>query len=464
MKAKRFVAKDMRRALELVRQNLGEDAVILSTRRVKEGVEILTSSSDSTTVQAAPGMLSSQSQPQPLFPDHQDKSDKSGADIMADIELASRRLAARAAVDESADEYLAERQVVNAGIRVSNAAVGNMTKPKATVKTQSAAERYGLLDEPIETAKLELTERADSGAERQSIADLQEEILQMRQLLEQQLSSFASAPPNTKAAAPINGGMAQRLYNLGFSERVTRAVLKKPLNNRLIAKAWPEVMARLAKAIPVCREDVTASGGVFAFVGPTGAGKTTTVAKLAARYVMQHGADKVALVTTDTQRLAAHDQLRSLASILKVPLRVVDDHNPLPQVLRSLRNVELVLIDTAGLRHGDPVLKQQMKALAQIPKVRSLLVLPANSQAQMLQASLHAYNEAKLQGCVLSKLDETTSIGEAIDCAIQAKLPIAYTTDGQEIPDDIAVAKGPSLLSRAVRVAGNAESKVTVRR
>lgn len=460
MKAKRFVAKDMRRSLELVRQNLGEDAVILSTRRIKDGVEILASCEEGP---ATPAMdLAAEVHSQPAFAGQSDKAAKSGAEILADIELASRRLAARQVVDDSANEYLGEHQIVNAGIRIKSSSQRQEPQPaRPAVRFQSAAERYGLLETEDEsgTAKADATEdnRAD-------ITHLQEEILQMRQLLEQQLSALAPpGSPRIKVAGG-NSGIAQRLLNMGFSERVINALLKKPLKNRLMAKAWPEAMARLAKAIPVYSEDITEKGGIFAFVGPTGAGKTTTVAKLAARYVMQHGADKVALVTTDTQRLAAHDQLRSLASILKVPLRVVDENNSLPKVLRSLRNVELVLIDTAGLRHGDPVLKQQMKALALIPRVRSFLVLPANSQLQMLKASLHAYNEASLEGCVLSKLDETASLGEAVDCAIQAKLPIAYTTDGQEIPEDIAVAKGPNLLSRAASLANGLEHKEYMRR
>ncbi|MDO3385044.1 flagellar biosynthesis protein FlhF [Gilvimarinus sp. SDUM040013] len=469
MKAKRFVAKDMRRALEMVRQNLGEDAVILSTRRVREGVEILASSETAAQGDASPQVASSTpAYSDSLFPDQAHKAGKNSQQILADIELASRRLAARQSVDESADEFLGERQVVNAGIRVpaprldAAPTVAPEQYLDNTVKFQSAAERYGLLsddafDEPTADTAVE-----HSGS--QEIAHLQEEILQMRQLLEDKLAIFAPMPPGRAASGSSSGSIVQRLQSMGFSERVTQALMKRPLKNRLVAKAWPEAMARLAKAIPVCGEDVTAKGGIFAFVGPTGAGKTTTVAKLAARYVMRHGADKVALVTTDTHRLAAHDQLRSLASILNVPLRVVDEHNALPQVLRSLRNVELVLIDTAGLRHGDPALKQQMQALSQIPRVQSFVVLPANSQAQMLKASLHAYSGAELKGCILSKLDETASIGEAVDCAIQAKLPIAYTTDGQDIPDDITVAKGPNILSRAASLVSSVRQKHRVTR
>jgi len=209
-------------------------------------------------------------------------------------------------------------------------------------------------------------------------------------------------------------------------------------------------LAKLAHQLPVSGRDIVDQGGVFAFVGPTGVGKTTTIGKLAARFVLKHGADKVALVTTDTYRIAGHDQLRSLARILRVPVRVVDESNPLEQVLNSLRHCSLVLIDTAGFRHGDPLLKAQLQTLAQQPQIKSYLVLSCNSQQQMLKASLHAYSAAGLKGCVLTKLDETASMGEALGVVIQSQLPIAYTTDGQDIPQHIEVARGHQLVSKAV--------------
>jgi flagellar biosynthesis protein FlhF len=131
-------------------------------------------------------------------------------------------------------------------------------------------------------------------------------------------------------------------------------------------------------------------------------------------------------------------------------VRVVDESNSLDSVLRSLRHCSLVLIDTAGFRHGDPHLKAQLKALADQPQVKSYLVLSCNSQEQMLKASVHAYGAARLQGCILTKLDETASMGEALGVVMQNKLPIAYTTDGQDIPKNLDVARAHQLVSKAV--------------
>jgi flagellar biosynthesis protein FlhF len=280
------------------------------------------------------------------------------------------------------------------------------------------------------------------------LTELQAELADMRLLLEQQLERL-SGEKSIASDSPILASVARRLERLGLPRDVITKVINACTKTKSLSEAWPDALANLAHQLPVSGRDVVDQGGVFAFVGPTGSGKTTTIGKLAARYVLQHGADKVALITTDTYRIAAHDQLRSLARILRVPVRVVDEANPLDAVLRSLRHCSLVLIDTAGFRHGDPHLKAQLKALADQQQVKTYLVMSSNSQAQMLKASVHAYGAARLQGCILTKLDETASIGEALGVVMQSRLPLAYTTDGQDIPKNLDVARGHQLVAKA---------------
>jgi flagellar biosynthesis protein FlhF len=244
--------------------------------------------------------------------------------------------------------------------------------------------------------------------------------------------------------------VSRRLERLGLPQDVVSQVVESCKKTSSLTEAWRDALANLAHQLPINSRDIVNQGGVFAFVGPTGVGKTTTIGKLAARYVLEHGADKVALITTDTYRIAAHDQLRSLARILRVPVRVVDESNSLEGVLRSLAHCTLVLIDTAGFRQGDPFLKAQLDALAAEPKIKTFLVMSCNSQAQMLKASVHAYGAARLQGCILTKLDETASMGEALGVALHNRLAIAYTTDGQDIPKNLEVARAHQLVSKAV--------------
>lgn len=520
MQVKRFVAADMRRALELVRQELGPDAIILSSNRIPEGVELLTTMgsdyelkqlqnrpfAESTFAPSEPLLSDGDISPRALAnpaprrvapvlsqaPEHPN-SGKSGAQLAEDIEKARLRMIAARKAEESAKEFLVGKNThVNAGIPRNIPAPA--PKPRVGM---SAAERYPLVDAapvlaPVSTPKpltarvpgkeaaqglnkdagqalskeaisfretllkegrLQESLKADatyaSSDQSSQLTDLQAEIADMRFLLEQQLDRL-TGQQSMPTDSPVLASVARRLERLNLPKDVIGKVINACTKTKTLSDAWPDALANLAHQLPINGRDLIEQGGVFAFVGPTGVGKTTTIGKLAARYVMQHGADKVALITTDTYRIAAHDQLRSLARILRVPVRVVDEGNPLDSVLRSLRHCSLVLIDTAGFRHGDPQLKAQLKALADQQLVKTYLVMSCNSQVQMLKASVHAYGQARLQGCILTKLDETASIGEALGVAIQNRLPIAYTTDGQDIPRNLEVARAHQLVSKAV--------------
>lgn len=525
MQVKRFVAADMRRALELVRQELGPDAIILSSNRVPEGVELLTTIgsdnelmqlqqqplgkmaystatpmvSDGAWAESAVSERAARQQiqaPQTSLANNMSSAKKAGSNnvgktgkqLVDEIEQARQRMLANNRVEESAKEFLVGKNtVVNAGIprhtdTVANdrvtlggrsagkaASSGAMNAKAAGAKpansqaaapkpktAMTAAERYPLIDdEPVSFGSpVSFAAHASASNAGTQLQELQAEIADMRFLLEQQLDRLggANSPmPNS----PILGSVGRRLERIGLPADVVSKVISNCTKARSLSDAWPDALANLARQLPISGRDIVDQGGVFAFVGPTGVGKTTTIGKLAARYVLQHGADKVALITTDTYRIAAHDQLRSLARILRVPVRVVDESNSLESLLRSLRHCSLILIDTAGFRHGDPHLKAQLKALADQPQVKSYLVLSCNSQEQMLKASIHAYSGARLQGCVLTKLDETASMGEALGVVMQNRLPVAYTTDGQDIPKNIEVAKAHQLVAKAVALLKN---------
>lgn len=472
MQVKRFVAADMRRALELVRQELGPDAIILSSNRIPEGVELLTTlGSDSELMQlqrqvsgraalsnSAP-MLSDAAVGESLVADRYNPSatvltpkidhpnaGKTGAQLAEEIEKAHQRMLAARKAEESAKEFLVGKNTkVNAGI--PRKALESVPESK-TKKVLTAAEKYPLVDNIPAAIPAAPRDVVDSSSQLQ-LADLQAEIADMRFLLEQQLDRLTgekAQPVDSPALAIIS----RRLERLGLPKEVVSAVISQCNKTHALSDAWRDALSMLAQQLPVNGSDIVDKGGIFAFVGPTGVGKTTTIGKLAARYVLKHGADKVALITTDTYRIAAHDQLRSLARILRVPVRVVDEANSLDMVLRSLRQCSLVLIDTAGFRHGDPHLKAQLKALADIKSIKTYLVMSCNSQEQMLKASVHAYGGARLQGSILTKLDETASMGEALGVVMQNRLPIVYTTDGQDIPKNIDVARAQQLVAKAV--------------
>jgi flagellar biosynthesis protein FlhF len=473
MQVKRFVAADMRRALELVRQELGPDAIILSSNRVKDGVELITTlagdnelaqlqqqpfgraalasasptlSDGAAWADAGPGIAERAARQHSVVftdPTVGAASGKTGQQLADEIEQARLRMLASRQAEESAREYLLDQQQT-AAAKPPRAVVNTPAPaPEMPKHTVTAAERYSLFDEQPQPAAAHQGQGNNA-----QLAEVQAELADMRFLLEQQLEKITGT--STGTGSPVLASVGRRLERLGLPKEAVTRVLSRCTKKQALAEAWPEALANLAQQLPVTGRDIVDQGGIFAFVGPTGVGKTTTIGKLAARYVLQHGADQVALVTTDTYRIAGHDQLRSLARILRVPVRVVDESNSLEQVLDSVQHYSLVLIDTAGFRHGDPLLKSQLQALARVPQVKSYLVLSCNSQQQMLKASMHAYSAAGLKGCVLTKLDETASMGEALGVVMQTRLPIAYTTDGQDIPKHIDVARGHQLVSKAV--------------
>lgn len=433
MQVKRFLAADMRRALEMVRQELGPDAIILSSSRTKDGVEILTTQANS---QLPPEP--EQSSTEAFLGANSVNTSNSGQQHVAAIEKARERLEAEQRLEASAEEFLRSNQRVNAGIP-RQAPERRVAADQRPAVAGSAAERYGV---NVSSSAETLTEKKTD-----DLGELQTQMAEMRLLLEEQLTQMLGA--QGKPGSPVLASVGRRLERMGMPKNLSVELINGCRRRSNLAHSWSDALASLSHQLPVDGSDPVSRGGVFALVGPTGVGKTTTIGKLAARYVLEHGARDLALVTTDTQRIGGQDQLRALGRILGVTVRVVDDANSLESVLYSLRRCALVLIDSAGFSHGDPRLAGQMKALAEQRQIQKLLVLSSNSQTQMLKASVHAYGGASLQGCIFTKLDESASLGEALSVAMQTQLPIVYTTDGQDIPKDIDLARAHTLVAKA---------------
>ena len=447
MQVKRFVAADMRRALEMVRQELGSDAIILSSSRTKEGVELLTTQAKPEMPDLPPerssdidrGAAGSEPEARSLSP---------GETRARAIDQARQRQLAQKELDDSAREYLKPNQTVNAGIPLRRAGrISSKPNPDPTSihRIQTAAERYPL-DDPSESRN------------QPKLHELQEELAEMRLLLEDQLASVLGARESTRP--PVSASIGRRLERMGFSGELVDNLVLRVDSQRGLSGAWSGALAGLAQQLPVDASDPVARGGVYALVGPTGAGKTTCIGKLAARFVLQQGSPRdLALVTLDTHRIGGHDQLRSMARILGADLKVVENADSLERVLYSLRRHRLILVDTAGFRPGDERLGAQLRALEKHPEVRNLLVLPGNSQERVLKASVHAYGAAGLSACLVTKLDESASLGEVLGVAIQSRLPIVYTTNGQDIPKDMAVARAHQLMARSAALVKQREPR-----
>jgi flagellar biosynthesis protein FlhF len=190
-------------------------------------------------------------------------------------------------------------------------------------------------------------------------------------------------------------------------------------------------------------------GGVYALVGPTGVGKTTTTAKLAARCVIRHGADKVALLTTDSYRIGGHEQLRIYGQLLGIPIRTIKDTEDLQLTLSELRNKHMVLIDTVGMSQRDQMVAQQSAMLSNCgTDVKRILILSAASNGKTLDEVISAYQKNNIYGCIITKVDEAASLGVALDAVIRRKLTLHYVANGQKVPEDIHAANPRYLLHR----------------
>jgi flagellar biosynthesis protein FlhF len=271
----------------------------------------------------------------------------------------------------------------------------------------------------------------------------------LRELIEVQLGSIAWG--QLQSRRPQQANLWRRLQRMGLSAELSKALLERVANIAEPRQAWRMLLAHLAHAIKTPKQEPMDDGGVIALVGPAGMGKTTTLAKLAARYVLKYGAQHIALVSLDSYRIGAQEQLKTLGRILNVPVTLVDPGQSLTQALAPLARKRVVLIDTAGLPANDPALRMQLETLASRGvNAKNYLVMAATSQSQVLKAAYHSYKRCGLSGCIVTKADEATSLGEVLGLAISQRLPVAYLADGPRIPDDLQVPRSHQLVSRAV--------------
>ena len=284
--------------------------------------------------------------------------------------------------------------------------------------------------------------------EEPAFKEMREEIRTLRSLFENQLSMLEWNRMGHRH--PARASVIKRLNDLGIGTDVARKLADHVGSNDKPEAAFRKALALIARHVPIAGEEIVDRGGVYALVGPTGVGKTTTVAKLAARYALRHGRENVALVSTDNYRVGAQDQLLTYARILDVPVYTATNRHELRTIVDDLGDRGLVLIDTVGMSQRDVRLAEQFKTLGSCEGlVRTYLVLAASTQLATLTESVSAFAGAEPAGCIFTKVDEATELGGALTCALRTRLPIAYLAIGQRVPEDLQVARGDTLIHRA---------------
>ena len=284
-----------------------------------------------------------------------------------------------------------------------------------------------------------------------TLLEMRSELQSLRFMLENQLSGLAWG--DMARRNPRRAELVQRLMKMGIGSSLCKEISGMLHEDHDMDGLWRQAMKVLARKILVSRCDILDQGGVVALVGPTGVGKTTTAAKIAARYALRYGSRHVALVTIDNYRVGAHEQLRTYGRILDVPVKVADSREGLAKVLEDLVDRSLVIIDTAGMGQHDENLRQQKGILdSKTITIRKVLLLSATTRLSGTEDVVQAFNVFEPDGCILTKLDEATSIGGAFSASIRHQLPITYVCDGQRVPEDIHVARPHTLVERGVEI------------
>lgn len=449
MKIKRFFAKEMHQGIRQVRDALGADAVILSNTQVDGGIEIIAAVDyDESLLQADPVGADLLRQPTPM------KNSREGVSTMNNN--------VRQHISTTKHE---PTELEDDTITLSTSKLPDLQP----ASLQNEATLPGEIPRPVKASKQPAVEKPTPApkASNQSskhrnesiqwvqdpaIEELKNEVNGMRDLLEQQLSSLAWGDLNR--VDPLRAKLTRCLLELGLSPTICERVAEAAGEHKDFDNAWRHALAVLSHSLPVESTDILDHGGVVALVGATGVGKTTTIAKLAARYALKHGSNQVAMVTTDGYRIAAHEQLCTYGRILDIPVRIANTHEELVEALKLLSDRDLVLVDTAGMSQRDIRLSQQFQMIKDsTPSIKTYLVMSATTHRAGLREIAKAFGDVNLDGCILTKLDETTSLGGALSAVMEHSIPVTYVSDGQRVPEDIHIARGHSLINRAVLVA-----------
>lgn len=504
MKVKRFFARNMQAGLKLIAEEMGDDAVILSNKRVEGGLEIVAGMEEAALSQ---DKVNQMAQPEPVtksvatpavntqmtqaqwqengvikannenalnkaslndllsdlksggpFSHHVKEvpeNKKSKLEQMLDSEMAFSQSAKSLQSKIEANQIESALQSRWPETASQNESGSNIADPEIKKETatnlqahqesrtppqaQETMVQQSIFDAPVAQQKSAPVAKVE-------MAEMKAEIHSLKTLLQQQNDYLMQQEPLPKFVGKMDGQLEQ----LGF----TSSIRQKVLHNLPTEKneANTQLWARLSQETQIANVEPISQGGIYALVGPTGTGKTTSIAKLAAKFVMAHGASRVALVSMDQYQIGAQDTLKLISKILGVKYASPKEGQSLNDVLANLSDKALVLIDTSGCQKGVERLTQELnRGGSFVGQIQSILTLPATAQYQCLQGFCAQLKNIKPSYSIITKLDETNCLGAVLSTLINLQLPIAYWTDGQSIPEDIHVAKAHQLLARMSR-------------
>ena len=404
VKIKRYLDKSMRHVLRRVREDQGPDAVILSNRRVEGGIEVIAA---------------------------------------IDYDEALVRHALGAAPDAATEAV------------ISSEALAEIAEDDVQISRAAAA---------AAAPSIVSADLVASNADETALRKMETEISSLRGLLETQLSGLVWK--DTARRSPVRAQVLRNLARIGLAPDIANIVVDRLEPIEEIKSLWHAPLATLAQLIPVREDNLLEHGGVFALIGPTGVGKTTTIAKMAAHYAMNHWPDEIALVSADSYRIGAKEHLAAFANIVGVQVYSASNSEELADTLHRLKDKKLVLIDTEGRSPRDRELTDRLAAYGRNQdRVRFYLTLSATTQEAGLDEAVRSFNKVPLEGCIVTKVDEAAQLGCVISTLIRNDLRACWFSDGQHIPEDLHAASHKKLwlVNQAVNCIEHSQPRVDER-
>ena len=488
MNVKRFTARTSRDAFALVRQAFGEDAVVLSTKPSAEGVEVLAMAPESMdqierVAEAAPQVsapraagresLSARverqnSQPQlaarrGTAPEVQEDVEQMAMSTLSFQDyvrerMLKRRQAALGQDDMGAHIIPAEQPAARPAPRAAAAETPPARRPMPRAEETRPEPRMESRAEPRDFAASmpSLSAMHDDipapASTRRDQQDMMSELRSMKGLIEERFGALAFMEKLQRQ--PRQAQLAQKLLDAGFSPGLIRklvdALPASAADEGIWATSVLERNLHAADNEPALEEQ----GGVFALIGSTGVGKTTSTAKLAAAFATQYGAANLGLITLDAYRVGAHEQLRAYGRILGVPVHTAHDRASLEDLLELLAGKKMVLIDTAGMAQRDSRCRELLDMLSH-RSIQRILVVDASAQGETIDEVVTSWRAAQCKGVVLSKIDEAVKLAPALDALIRHKLKVLGVANGQRVPEDWHRLSAQALVQRAMRASSN---------
>jgi flagellar biosynthesis protein FlhF len=481
MNVKRFHARTSRDALALVKQAFGDDAVVLSTKPAGDGVEVLAMAPDGMQqierMAAAVPPAPARGAAAPAQPPAADGG------VAADVERLS--MSTLSFQDYVRERMLKRRQaaIQPAAEPVAAAAAPAAVAPAAAMPTMPAmpaatlAPSHALPPEapraaptpadlpllhdslawtdeaPLPAASHAAAQHHAAAAARREQQDMMNELRSMKGLIEERFGALAFMEKLQRQ--PAQARLTQKLLDAGFSPALIR---------KLVEGMDASVGDELAWAGGVLERNLLTNehdgaleehGGVYALIGSTGVGKTTSTAKIAAAFATRHGATNLGLITLDAYRVAAHEQLRAYGRILGVPVHTAHDRATLEDLLELLSAKKMVLIDTAGIGQRDQRTRDLLDMLSH-RSINKLLVVNAAAQGETIEDVMLAYRASACAGVVVSKMDEAMKLGPALDAVIRHRMKVVGVANGQRVPEDWHRLSAKALVHRALRAAPGA--------